>query len=112
MIINGIEVNLIWLLLIICCFSLTGFGYIVNYCESWLPKILNDTFRYGKASRGQSQLVKKVEVPKYWFYHFYVFASIWTGFMWIIMIDVYFLRRLTPNWILQVNKKNHTIFCM
>ena len=53
MILLGLEVHLVWTLLTILSVTMVVLGGMVNYFETFLPTALNETFRYGKTSRGR-----------------------------------------------------------
>jgi 3-oxo-5-alpha-steroid 4-dehydrogenase 3 len=54
---------------------------------------IKQTFRYGKhAHKGKSdKLVEKIEIPKAWFKHFYIFSLLWSWLFLYLAVDVYFL---------------------
>ena len=70
-------------------------GSLMNSVEQYLPSYIRKMFRYGKhsyQSENSSKLVDKIEIPKSWFKHFYIFALIWSWMGFILAIRVYFLN--------------------
>ena len=90
---NGFELNLIWATF--CSFSVfvVFVGYFVNFKEAFLPHLISGSFRYGKAAeshhRKASTLLPKV--PKSWFAHFYVWALVVNGPLWLCAFRLYIL---------------------
>lgn len=68
-------------------------GLLITLLEPYIPDFIKQSVRYGKhAHKGQQdQMVQKLEVPKSWFSHFYVFALLWSwGFLYLA-VNVYFM---------------------
>lgn len=89
---SGIEVNLVWAVLGFFSVFMIIFGGLINYLETFVPQILSDAFRYGKTSKSTSNssfLVRAIEVPKHYFTHFYVFASVYVGLIWAMSLGVF-----------------------
>ena len=85
--------NLINFLFINLTFVIVVLGLLVSLLEPYIPNFIKQSVRYGKhAHKGQQdQMVRKIEVPKSWFSHFYVFAMLWSwGFLYLA-VDLYFL---------------------
>jgi 3-oxo-5-alpha-steroid 4-dehydrogenase 3 len=58
-----------------------------------LPTRIKQMFRYGKHSlKGEQsdKLVSKIEIPKAWFGHFYVFAFVWSWSAVTAAVAIYF----------------------
>ncbi|XP_035712619.1 polyprenol reductase [Folsomia candida] len=53
-------------------------GLILNYADKYIPSFVLRCFRYGRANVSQKDKeygwLKKIEVPKKWFYHVYIYA--------------------------------------
>lgn len=86
------SINLINLLYIQLTFTIVVLGSLMSLVEHKLPNSVRQMFRFGKhAHTGDSdKLVQKIEIPKSWFAHFYVFAIFWSWFWLILAIYVYF----------------------
>lgn len=85
--------NLINLLFLQLTLVIVILGTLMNLIENYLPVSIKQMFRYGKyAYKGKNsdKLVERIEIPKSWFSHFYVFALIWSWFMTILAVNVYF----------------------
>lgn len=67
-------------------------GSMMTLIEKYLPTSVRQMFRYGKHSHkeGSDKLVEKIEIPKSWFSHFYVFAMIWSWGSLMLAVSVYF----------------------
>ncbi|RZC41260.1 polyprenol reductase-like [Asbolus verrucosus] len=71
------DINLCKCLFASITFFMVFFGALINLCEPYLPVLFTRTFRYGKfACKEESLLVKKAEVPKSYFRHFYLTAAL------------------------------------
>lgn len=81
--------------LIKCGFFLMAFGtlllgLLVNYCEPLLPAFLTKTFQYGKfLDTDEKSIVTYFQVPKSWFKHFYVVATLYSALVLILATAVY-----------------------
>lgn len=86
-------------------------GLLLNYMESNLPTFITRTYFYGKFSRKVYQpLVSKVEVPKRWFKHFYVFAAPASSCILYLVIRKYFWNIDVPKnliWMLNICLGSH-----
>ncbi|KAG5670163.1 hypothetical protein PVAND_000444 [Polypedilum vanderplanki] len=85
--------NLINLLFIQLTVVIVILGTLMNLIEKHLPTNVKQMFRYGKhAYNGEKsdKLVSKIEIPKTWFKHFYVFALFWSWSAVILSIAIYF----------------------
>lgn len=91
--------NLINLLFLQLTIVVSIFGALINLVEKYLPLKIRQLFRYGKhAHKGakSDSLIQKIEIPKSWFSHFYVFALIWSWSALTLVISVYFFD-YTPH---------------
>ncbi|OAD52383.1 putative polyprenol reductase [Eufriesea mexicana] len=74
--------------------------------EPYLPILITRTYRYGKFSINDYQrIVAKVEVPKKWFKHFYIFAAPTSSYVFYIVLCKYLWKdNITKNiiWILNL----------
>lgn len=87
--------NLINLLFIQLTVVIVILGTLMNLIEKYLPVSIKQMFRYGKhAYKGHEsdKLVERIEIPKSWFSHFYVFALIWSWLMTSLAFGVYFFN--------------------
>ena len=84
--------NLINILFMQLTFVIVILGTLMNLIERYLPTVIKQTFRYGKYAHKENsdKLVEKIEIPKAWFSHFYVFAIFWSWGWLIITVSVYF----------------------
>ncbi len=101
----GEEINFVWAVLLTLTVVASIFGFGVNYIEWCLPQVLSDVFRYGKTSHPQTQqkfaLLDALEIPKHWFSHFYMFASVYAGAAWLACAGVYLFKSPAPEWLLE-----------
>ncbi|XP_064005361.1 LOW QUALITY PROTEIN: polyprenol reductase [Pogoniulus pusillus] len=64
--------------------------------------LLQDLIRYGKTKRGggrQPGWLRRLQLPKRWFTHFYVVSVLWNGFLLVRLFQAEFLRGSLPSWI-------------
>ena len=95
------DINLIWVILIFFTIVMVILGPVVELFASNLPTFLVESFRYGKALNGpvKSVLVDKIKVPKGWFTHFYIFASIYVPVLFYLCVKVYLLNDSVPKYV-------------
>lgn len=88
---SGCKMNLINILFLQLTFVIVVLGTLMTLIEKYLPTAIKQTFRYGKhANKEKSdKLVEKIEIPKSWFSHFYVFAIFWSWGSFLLAISVY-----------------------
>lgn len=74
-------------------FVIVVLGTLMSLLEKYLPTAIKQTFRYGKhANKEKSdKLVEKIEIPKAWFSHFYVFAIFWSWGSFALACSVYLI---------------------
>lgn len=74
------QINLLNSIFINFTLTIVLLGLLINAIEPHLPAFITQSFRYGKHSHKgeQNALIGKLEVPKSWFSHFYVFAFGWS----------------------------------
>ena len=95
------NVNYLQLIMLFMTFTILILGSMINYLENYIPVFVSQTFRYGKfAYKGKPSKLKVIEVPKSWFKHFYVFASIYCVCALYFAIDVYLYDAKPPKWLL------------
>jgi 3-oxo-5-alpha-steroid 4-dehydrogenase 3 / polyprenol reductase len=72
-------------------------GNLVIFFESYIPTSIAQSFRYGKhAVKGKTdKFVSKLEIPKSCFKHFYLYAFVWSIFLWTVTFNAYF-RGVSP----------------
>lgn len=80
------------------------FGLLLNLFEKYLPTAVIQTIRYGKfAYKGEKdQLITKLEVPKEYFKHFYVFSTAYSSLVLIVMINIYVFGASVPLGFVQL----------
>ncbi|XP_070613311.1 polyprenal reductase [Erythrolamprus reginae] len=67
-----------------------------------LAGIFQDLLRYGKtkAACGQRPAFLQIfDVPKRWFYHFYIVSVIWNGFLLLLFIQSVLFSHPFPSWL-------------
>ncbi|XP_015676666.1 polyprenol reductase [Protobothrops mucrosquamatus] len=67
-----------------------------------LAGIFQDLVRYGKtkAAGGQRPVLLQIfDVPKRWFYHFYIVSVTWNGFLLLLFMQCVLFSRAFPFWI-------------
>ena len=102
MILLGLEVHLVCFLLVVLAIAMVVLGGMVNYFETFLPTVLNEAFRYGKASRGRPSfwMIRLIQVRKKRFIHFYAFAIALATAVLVLEFTVYVLEIPAPSWII------------
>lgn len=83
------ELNLLKLLFALMTIFIVIVGNLLNFFEERLPVFVVQTFRYGKFSYNGRSSLKVIEVPKRWFRHFYVFATLYGFYALYWAVDVY-----------------------
>lgn len=78
------------------------FGSLLNFVEPHLPAFIRQSFRYGKhCYKGpEDKLVSKLEVPKSWFGHFYVFAFSWSMLALYLVLKGIIMHNIAPDYVL------------
>ncbi|XP_058049516.1 polyprenol reductase isoform X2 [Ahaetulla prasina] len=67
-----------------------------------LSGIFQDLIRYGKTKTACGQrpaLLQIFDVPKRWFYHFYVVSVTWNGFVLLLFTQCVLFSRSFPSWL-------------
>lgn len=77
-------------------------GCLINLLESKLPTIIRQSYRYGKHQyKGNGDpLISKLEVPKAWFAHFYIFAFLWSLLAFYLVIKSILMQTVASSYIL------------
>lgn len=93
------NINLINLLFMHLTFVIVVLGTLMTLIEKYLPTAIRQTFRYGKHAHKEKsdKLVEKLELPKSYFAHFYVFAVVWSWAWLILAVSVYFFGYQLPS---------------
>lgn len=100
MIFLGFEINLVWAALLFFSIYMVIFSFLINLLEPVTPKIISDAFGYGKTTNSNlSALIKFIQVPKAYFTHFYIFATLFMGSLWIFTIKIVLLEHGLPSWL-------------
>ena len=98
MIFLGFEINLVWAVLLFFSIYMVIFSFLINLLEPVTPKIISDAFGYGKTTNSNlSTLIKFIQVPKAYFTHFYIFATLFMGSLWIFTIKIVLLEHGLPS---------------
>ncbi|XP_074847916.1 polyprenal reductase isoform X2 [Carettochelys insculpta] len=62
--------------------------------------LFQDLIRYGKTKSGQrAAWLRLFDVPKRWFFHFYIISVVWNGYLLLLLIQALFLARPFPIWL-------------
>ncbi|XP_068961358.1 polyprenol reductase [Petaurus breviceps papuanus] len=71
-----------------------------------LSTFFQDLIRYGKTKSVQRPASWEVfDVPKRWFYHFYIISVVWNGFLLFRLIQALFLGTPFPVWLQDLLRK-------
>lgn len=99
---RGETMNLINILFMQLTFVIVVLGALMNLLEKYLPTAIKQTFRYGKHAHkdGSDKLVERIELPKSWFSHFYVFAIFWSWVWFAMGVKVCLLGGQLPSWVI------------
>lgn len=94
------NINILNLLFIALSFLMVFFGILMSFLETKLPTEVKQFFRYGKHShKGEKNpLLSKLETPKGWFSHFYIFALIWSLWALYLVIKVSIFQHDLPKY--------------
>eukprot|EP00075_Anas_platyrhynchos_P023625 XP_027312878.1 polyprenol reductase [Anas platyrhynchos] len=68
--------------------------------------LFQDLIRYGKTKNGGGQRpawLRRCQVPKRWFTHFYIVSVLWNGFLLIELFQAKFLGAALPPWMQQLH---------
>ncbi|XP_011303975.1 polyprenol reductase [Fopius arisanus] len=98
------DVNLTKLTFIFMASSVGFVGFLMHAIDDYMPLLIRKTFRYGKfAEKKDHMLVNRLELPKRWFSHFYLFAAPAASISLIIVVNRYFFSGQLPKivrWLL------------
>ena len=98
MLILSYEINLVWTILLFFSIYMTIFSFLINVLEPFTPKIISDAFGYGKTTNSNLNIIVKfIQVPKTYFTHFYIFATVFMGILWILTIKIVLLEYGMPG---------------
>ena len=98
MLILSYEINLVWTVLLFFSIYMTIFSFLINVLEPFTPKIISDAFGYGKTTNSNLNIIVKfIQVPKTYFTHFYIFATVLMGILWILTIKIVLLEYAMPG---------------
>lgn len=86
------SINLLWFEWSLFSLLVLTFGILVLYCSELIPGIFHRIVKYGKSANVKSyrKLWYLFEIPKRYFYHFYLFALILYVSLGISASIVYF----------------------
>jgi len=94
----GMDINLLWLMLVVMTVGVTMCG-LITFTEC-TPAFFVDLFLYGKVAKdARASINRRLEVPKHWFSHFYVLATAHSLIWWTAAAGVYFMERPLPDWL-------------
>ncbi|KAK8731909.1 hypothetical protein OTU49_007323 [Cherax quadricarinatus] len=96
------EWNLSMLMFIVYFVIISVSGTLINFVRNWvpLPHAFIQAFKFGKMAHTAqvNALVAHLEVPKRWFMHFYIFASVIVTVAIMQMWTLYVMRSPLPAW--------------
>lgn len=100
--INKYNINIVNSIFIGFTVIIVIFGSLLNFVEPLLPAFIKQSFRYGKhCYKGpEDKLVSKLEVPKSWFAHFYVFAFSWSMLALYLVLKGIIMHSIAPDYVL------------
>ncbi|XP_068144219.1 polyprenol reductase [Drosophila tropicalis] len=101
--IDSYNINLIQVIFFGFIITMVIFGGLMTLIESHLPNSFRQWFRYGKHShKGEADaLVSRLEVPKGWFKHFYIFALVWSLWALYLMVNCITRQQAAPEYALR-----------
>lgn len=100
--ITNVSQNLLWIEWISFSASVSLIGILVIYYSNIVPEGVQRIFKYGKAAELHVQGIKKcnkIELPKRWFYHFYLFATTFYLLLAFSVLQVYLLKTSLPKYV-------------
>ncbi|XP_063316048.1 polyprenol reductase [Pelobates fuscus] len=70
-----------------------------------LCNVFQDAIRYGKTKTGLQRpaWLHWLDVPKRWFYHFYIVSIFWNGVLLWLLVRTWLLGFETPEWIKSIH---------
>ncbi|KAI9555494.1 hypothetical protein GHT06_018009 [Daphnia sinensis] len=95
------TINIVIVIFAVLCMTAI-FGILLQVVNlKGMPKILYDVYSSGKSCEVElfSSLVSAVLVPKSWFFHFYVFATVYTFLIVIVIIWMILTKNQLPFFI-------------
>lgn len=100
--INSFNINLVNLIFIGFTIVIVIFGSLINLVEDYLPDSIRQSFRYGKhCHKGKTDaLVSRLEVPKGWFKHFYIFAFSFVLLALFLLLKGFIMKSTAPECVL------------
>uniref|UniRef100_A0A1A9WM31 Polyprenal reductase n=1 Tax=Glossina brevipalpis TaxID=37001 RepID=A0A1A9WM31_9MUSC len=97
--IDNYSVHLINTLFLSFSVIIITFGSLIIAVESFLPTFIKKTIRYGKhkCKDDQNSLLNRLEVPKSWFAHFYIFAFGWSICAFYLVLKGIIMHNAAPD---------------
>ena len=101
--IDSYNINLVNIIFLSFTVVIVIFGSLINLIEDRLPNSLRQSFRYGKHSHkgANDALVSRLELPKGWFSHFYVFAFSWSMLALFLLLKGLIMHAAAPEYVLR-----------
>lgn len=99
-----LQINLVDFIFINFTITMVLFSVLINFVEPYLPVFIRQSIRYGKFAykgKDEDKVVAKMEVPKSWFKHFYVFAAVYSTLGSLLVFYIYFLNGKVPVVVLK-----------
>lgn len=100
-IIDKYNINIVNTILIVFTVVILVMGGLMTLVEPMLPAFIKQSYRYGKhCYKGpKDNLVSKVEVPKSWFAHFYIFALSWSIISLYLVLKGIIMHSTAPQYV-------------
>lgn len=107
------SINLLWLEWSLFSGLVFTFGILVLNYSDMIPSIFHRIVKYGKSANNSKQSIEEklrklwdiFEIPKRYFFHFYIFALLSYLYLATAASIVYFNADIYPN---ETNKLRHT----
>ncbi|XP_073826227.1 polyprenal reductase-like [Musca autumnalis] len=97
------KINLVNVIFIGFTVIIVIFGSLITLVEPLLPDFIKQSFRYGKHKHNgpEISLVSKMEVPKSWFKHFYIFAFSWAMLALYFVLKGIIMHTTAPSYVIE-----------
>ncbi|XP_061400967.1 polyprenol reductase [Musca vetustissima] len=100
---NYYKLNLVNTIFIGFTVIIVIFGSLITAVESILPDFIKQSFRYGKHKHNGPEItmVSRMEVPKSWFKHFYIFAFSWAMLALYLVLKGIIMHSTAPEYVIE-----------
>lgn len=95
------RINIVNTIFLGFAITIVLFGSLITFVEPRLPTFIKQSFRYGKHyhTGNTDVLVSKIEVPKSWFSHFYIFAFSWAMLALYLVLKGIIMHSTAPDYV-------------